>query len=60
MMLSDLEVDGDGDENVREDLQSLPELADLEQRIDCHGVAIAQESANGEKVERVEKVEKIE
>ena len=41
MMLADLEVDGDGDEDVREDLQSLPELTDLEQRIDCHGVAIA-------------------
>jgi hypothetical protein len=41
MMLAYFEVDGDSDEDVREDLQSLPELTDLQQRIDCDGVAIA-------------------
>ena len=45
-MLADLEVDGDRDEDVSEDVESLPELANLQQRVDGHRVAVAQEAAN--------------
>ena len=46
VMLADLEVDGDRDEDVCEDVESLPELANLQQRVDGHRVAVAQEAAN--------------
>ena len=41
VVLADLQVDGDGNQDLGEDVQGLPELTDLQVRVDRHRVAVA-------------------